>query len=91
MLPMRVTSFLAGKSVHQAGLRMLPNAFLVALERRGSTIAVVAADEVLERDDLLWFAGTWVACWLACWLALGLSQTPSHSVVGYGLSLSITD
>ncbi|GAB4819177.1 hypothetical protein N2152v2_006223 [Parachlorella kessleri] len=56
MLPMRVTGFLAGKSVHQAGLRMLPNAFLVALERRGTTITVVAADEILERDDLLWFA-----------------------------------
>jgi hypothetical protein len=56
-LAMRVTGFISGKSVHQAGLRMLPSAFLVAIERRGTTINAVSPDEVLEVDDILWFAG----------------------------------
>lgn len=34
MVPMRVTRYLAGKSVQRAGLRMLPNAFLAAIDRR---------------------------------------------------------
>ena len=34
MLPMQVGRFLAGKAVHAVGLRQLPNAFLVAIERR---------------------------------------------------------
>ncbi len=57
MLPMRVTRFLAGKTVQKAGLRMLPNAFLVAVDRRGTTLHAVAPDEVLEAGDVLWFAG----------------------------------
>ena len=41
----------------KAGLRMLPNAFLAAIDRNGTTLHAVSPDEVLEVDDILWFAG----------------------------------
>jgi hypothetical protein len=36
---------------------MLPNAFLAAIDRNGTTLHAVSPDEVLEVDDILWFAG----------------------------------
>ncbi len=57
MLPMKVTRTLRGNSVQKAGLRQLPNAFLVAIERGNRTLHAVSPDEILEEDDILWFAG----------------------------------
>lgn len=57
MIGLRVGKVLAGKTVQKAGLRQLPNAFLVALDRSFMTIHAVSPDEVLEEGDILWFAG----------------------------------
>ncbi|KAL4432402.1 hypothetical protein ABPG77_001701 [Micractinium sp. CCAP 211/92] len=57
MIGLRVGKALAGKTVHKAGLRQLPNAFLVALDRSFMTIHAVSPEEVLEEGDILWFAG----------------------------------
>jgi di/tricarboxylate transporter len=56
VVPMRVGRTLAGKSVLSSGLRQLPNAFLVALERDGSILHAVSPDELLRRGDVAWFA-----------------------------------
>lgn len=56
MLPMKVTKFLNGTSIQKAGLRQLPNAFLASIERRGKTLHAVSPDELLETDDIVWFA-----------------------------------
>eukprot|EP00890_Picochlorum_soloecismus_P001706 jgi/Picsp_1/2536/NSC_00767-R1_sodium sulfate co-transporter len=57
MLPMKVTRVLDGTSVKKAGLRQLPNAFLVAIERQDTTLHAVDPDTSLQEDDILWFAG----------------------------------
>lgn len=57
MLPMEVTStVLAGKTVEAAGLRGLPDGFLVSIEREGTMLHAVAPTEVLHVGDILWFA-----------------------------------
>lgn len=59
MVPMRVTGgTVAGKTVLKAGLRQLPSAFLVSIERKGITMHAVSSDEILEVGDTLWFAGS---------------------------------
>jgi hypothetical protein len=49
---------LEGKSIVDAGLRGLPDAFLVAIERGPRTLHAVAPTEILQADDVLWFAGS---------------------------------
>lgn len=57
MLPMEVTSTaVAGKTVEAAGLRGLPDGFLVSIEREGTMLHAVAPSEVLHVGDILWFA-----------------------------------
>ena len=56
MLPMRVGKIIAGSTIQKSGLRQLPAAFLVALERQGTTLHAVSPDEVLVEGDVLWFA-----------------------------------
>lgn len=56
MLPMQIGRILSGKTVQRSGLRQLPSAFLVAIERGGITLHAVAPDEVLQEGDILWFA-----------------------------------
>ena len=46
----------AGKTVDAAGLRGLPDAFLVTLERGGATVHAVKPSETLQAGDVLWFA-----------------------------------
>ncbi len=48
---------LAGKSVEAAGLRQLPGAFLVEIDRGGQLIPAVSSKEVLHPGDRLVFAG----------------------------------
>jgi len=48
---------LAGKSIEQAGLRQLPNAFLAEIEREGEIIPAVAPQEKLRAEDHLVFVG----------------------------------
>ena len=48
---------LAGKNIHQAGLRNLKRVFLVEIERNGHILTAVSPDEVLEGGDRLVFAG----------------------------------
>eukprot|EP00803_Ostreobium_quekettii_P006321 evm.model.scf_164.7 EVM.evm.TU.scf_164.7 scf_164:94260-120106(+) len=49
---------LVGKTVEKAGLRGLPQLFLVEIERTsGRRIPAVPPDEKLQDDDILWFAG----------------------------------
>jgi di/tricarboxylate transporter len=57
MISMQVTSLLSGVTVQKAGLRKLPNAFLVAIERESATMHAVDPEEVLQHGDILWFAG----------------------------------
>ncbi|EFN59045.1 hypothetical protein CHLNCDRAFT_56692 [Chlorella variabilis] len=57
LMGMRVTKAMAGKTVQKSGMRQLPNAFLVAIDRAGATLHAVSPDEELEVDDILWFAG----------------------------------
>lgn len=57
MLPMEVVSAsLAGQTVEQAGLRGLPDGFLVSIEREGTMLHAVAPTETLHLGDILWFA-----------------------------------
>ena len=49
---------IAGKSIEAAGLRGLPDAFLVAIDRGATTLHAVAPTEVLQAGDVLWFAGS---------------------------------
>jgi hypothetical protein len=49
---------LAGKTIEAAGLRGLPDVFLVAIERNTTTLHAVAPSEVLLAGDILWFAGS---------------------------------
>lgn len=49
---------IAGKTIEGAGLRGLPDVFLVAIERQGvPTLHAVPPTEVLMAGDVLWFAG----------------------------------
>ncbi|MEI7702606.1 MAG: SLC13 family permease, partial [Planctomycetia bacterium] len=48
---------LIGQSIELAGLRGLPGLFLVEIDRRGSVIAPVSPDIVLEQNDRLVFTG----------------------------------
>lgn len=56
MLPMRVGSYLSGNTIQKSGLRQLPSAFLVAVERGETTLHAVSPEEVLQEGDILWFA-----------------------------------
>eukprot|EP00892_Ulva_mutabilis_P000905 jgi/Ulvmu1/10815/UM069_0051.1 len=47
---------LVGKTVDAAGLRGLPDAFLVTLERAGTTVHAVKPTQTLQAGDVLWFA-----------------------------------
>lgn len=46
-----------GKSIEQAGLRQLPDMYLMEIERDGRLIPTVSPDEVLRADDRLVFVG----------------------------------
>ena len=48
---------LVGQSIETAGLRRLPGLFLIEVDRRGSIIAPVSPDTVLEANDRLVFTG----------------------------------
>ena len=48
---------LVGQSIEGAGLRRLPGLFLIEVDRRGSIIAPVSPDTVLEANDRLVFTG----------------------------------
>jgi di/tricarboxylate transporter len=48
---------LIGKSIEQAGLRQLPNTFLVEIERDGEIMPAVAPQEKLRANDRLVFVG----------------------------------
>lgn len=50
-------SQLIGKTIQKAGLRSLPNLFLMEIERRGNMLVAVGPDEPLEANDRLVFAG----------------------------------
>jgi Trk K+ transport system NAD-binding subunit len=56
MLPMLVGPKLAGRTIRDSGLRRLPSAFLVAVERGGEVQHAVSPEELLEEGDILWFA-----------------------------------
>ena len=49
---------LVGKSIEGAGLRGLPDVFLVTIERGAHALHAVAPSEVLQAGDVLWFAGS---------------------------------
>lgn len=46
----------AGKTIGGAGLRGLPDAFLVTLERGDAVVHAVKPSELLQAGDVLWFA-----------------------------------
>ena len=48
---------LIGQSIEAAGLRRLPGLFLIEVDRRGTVIAPVSPDTVLEANDRLVFTG----------------------------------
>jgi di/tricarboxylate transporter len=48
---------LIGQNIEAAGLRRLPGLFLIEVDRRGSIIAPVSPDTVLEANDRLVFTG----------------------------------
>ena len=48
---------MAGKTIEEAGLRALPGAYLVEIERNGERIAAVGPEQVLHAGDRLIFAG----------------------------------
>jgi len=50
-------SAIAGKTIEQAGLRNLPGAYLVEVERDDETIPAVGPEQVLHDHDRLIFAG----------------------------------
>lgn len=54
-------SSLSGKSIEQAGLRNLQQAFLVHIQRKEHLIGVVEPDFVIEAEDILTFSGTYEA------------------------------
>ena len=49
---------IAGKTIEQAGLRHLPDLFLVAVERGGKRLAAIGPDESLQPGDILCFVGS---------------------------------
>ncbi len=51
------SSPLVGKTIEQAGLRQLPNAYLAQIERDGDILPAVGPQEVLKADDRLIFFG----------------------------------
>lgn len=51
------TCRLIGQTIEAAGLRGLPGLFLIEIDRRGSVIAPVSPDTVLESNDRLVFTG----------------------------------
>jgi di/tricarboxylate transporter len=53
----RANSHLIGKTVSEAGLRNLKGLFLVEILRRSFRISAVAPDVILDRGDVLVFAG----------------------------------
>ena len=59
LVEMLVTSAcrLVGQSIEAAGLRRLPGLFLIEVDRRGSIIAPVSPDTVLQANDRLVFTG----------------------------------
>ncbi|MGB1558357.1 MAG: SLC13 family permease, partial [Oceanococcaceae bacterium] len=48
---------LPGKSIEQAGLRHLPQLYLLEISRRGQTLPMVGHQEILEAGDQLVFVG----------------------------------
>jgi len=56
-MKLQPTCPLAGKSVHEAGLRRLPGLFLVEIVRGEQIISPVGPDEILQEGDQLAFAG----------------------------------
>ena len=50
-------SNLSGKTVHQAGLRNLSSLFLVKVEREKDVFSVISPNFILNRNDILSFAG----------------------------------
>ncbi|MBI5440026.1 MAG: SLC13 family permease, partial [Deltaproteobacteria bacterium] len=50
-------SGLVGKTIEDAGLRHLPGAYIVEIERNGGVLPAVAPQEVLQGGDRLLFAG----------------------------------
>ncbi len=48
---------IAGKTIEQAGLRSLPGAYIVEIDRNGERIAAVGPEQVLHAGDRLIFAG----------------------------------
>ncbi len=48
---------IAGKTIEEAGLRALPGAYLIEIERDGERIAAVGPEQVLHVADRLIFAG----------------------------------
>jgi di/tricarboxylate transporter len=50
-------SALAGQTIEQAGLRHLPGAYIVAIERDGERLVAVGPEQVLHGGDRLIFAG----------------------------------
>ena len=48
---------LVGQSIEAAGLRRLPGLFLIEVDRRGTVLAPVSPDTVLESNDRLVFTG----------------------------------
>jgi di/tricarboxylate transporter len=48
---------IAGKTIEEAGLRALPGAYLVEIERGGERIVAVGPEQVLHEGDRLIFAG----------------------------------
>lgn len=51
------SSTIVGKSIEQAGLRNLPGAYLMAIERDGEELIAVGPEEILREDDRLIFVG----------------------------------
>ena len=49
---------IAGKTIEQAGLRHLPDLFLVAVERDGKRLAAIGPGESLQPGDILCFVGS---------------------------------
>ena len=50
-------SVLIGKSVKEAGLRNLQGVYLVEIMRNGKFITPVSPEEIIEKEDILFFAG----------------------------------
>lgn len=59
LVEMQVTPVcrMIGQSIEAAGLRRLPGLFLIEIDRRGTVIAPVSPDTVLEANDRLVFTG----------------------------------